>query len=187
LTTKVVKAGPNFKGGVTNFEKFKSDLRRLLGGAGGGTLVTTMLDYYRLPIDFPGMADRPVPTGLFDRVKHVERAIADHFSDGHFLPFLALHEFEAWVFSCPATLPEVLAEPEKQPRFAVVCNSVPTPEQLNERPGFNPAARIESIFPAYRKALHGPTATERIGVTLIRERCPHFNEWLGMLEAFARR
>src|SRR5262245_35382193 len=68
LTTKVVKSGPNFKGGVTSFAKFEGDLRRLLGGAGQGTLVTTMLDYYRLPDDFPGMADRPPPADLFTRV-----------------------------------------------------------------------------------------------------------------------
>ena len=36
LTTKVVKSGPNFKGGVTSFQKFESDLRRLLGGAKDG-------------------------------------------------------------------------------------------------------------------------------------------------------
>jgi len=186
LTTKVVKNGPNFKGGVTSFEKFESDLRRLLGGAGGGALVTTMLDYYRLPDDFPGMTDRPVPTNLGTRVRHVEQALYNHFGDGRFLPFLALHEFEAWVFSCPSTLPDVMTEPAKQPEFAAVCRGVQTPEQINERPGHNPAARIESMFPTYRKVLHGPIATQRIGLPLIRTQCPHVNEWLDQLEAFAR-
>ena len=188
LTTKVVKNGPNFKGGVTSFDKFESDLRRLLGGAGTSTdsaLVTTMLDYYRLPNDFPGMSTRPVPVDLFTRIMHVESALANYFSDGRFLPFLALHEFEAWVFSCPKTLPGVMAEPLKQTQFAAVCDGLQTPEQINERPGHNPAARIEGIFPTYRKPLHGPTATQRIGLQLIRDRCPHFNQWLGQLEAFA--
>lgn len=189
LTTKVVKNGPNFKGGVTSFEKFESDLRRLLGGAGagtGGAMVTMMLDYHRLPDDFPGMSSRPVPVDLFTRVGHVESALANHFHDGRFLPFLALHEFEAWVFSCPDTLPGVMAEPSKQPRFAAICRGVRTPEQINELPGHNPAARIEAIFPTYRKPLHGPTATQRIGLQLIREQCLHFNRWLARLEAFAR-
>jgi hypothetical protein len=186
LTTKVVKSGSNFKGGVTSFDRFESDLRRLLGGAGGGALVTSMLDYYRLPNSFPGMNDRPAPVTLFARIEHVEQALFTHFNDVRFLPFLALHEFEAWVFSCPSTLPEVMTEPKKQPLFAAVCNSVETPEQINESPGHNPAARIESIFPAYRKVLHGPTAAERIGLSLIRDQCAHFNEWLGRLEAFAR-
>jgi hypothetical protein len=185
LTTKVVKNGPNFKGGVTSFEKFESDLRRLLGGAGSRTLVTMMLDYYRLPGDFPGMSTRPPPVDLFTRVQHVESALASHFNDGRFLPFLSLHEFEAWIFSCPNTLPSVMTQPQVQPKFAAVCDNVRTPEQINERPGHNPAARIELLFPAYRKVLHGPTATERIGLQRIRERCPHFGAWLGDLEAYA--
>lgn len=188
LTTKVVKSGPNFKGGVTSFEKFASDLRRLLAGAGSGAgsaLVTTMLDYYRLPDDFPGMATRPAPVDFSARIIHVETSLSNHFDDGRFLPFLALHEFEAWVFSCPNTLPTVMTEPAKQPQFASISNSVQTPEQINERPGFNPGARIESLFPTYRKPLHGPIAAQRIGLQLIRGRCPHFNAWLDRLEQFA--
>lgn len=188
LTTKVVKNGPNFKGGVTNFDKFESDLRRLLGGAGVGAesaMVTTMLDYYRLPDDFPGMATRPAPIDLFTRISHVQTALADYFNDERFLPFLALHEFEAWVFSCPNTLPAVMTEPARQPQFAGICNSVQTPEQINEHPGHNPAALIESLFPNYRKKLHGPIATQRMGLKLIRNRCQHFNAWLVRLEQFA--
>jgi len=59
LATKRVKDGPNFKGGVTNFAKFRNDARRLLSSA-GDALVTTMVDYYGLPSDFPGMASRPL-------------------------------------------------------------------------------------------------------------------------------
>src|SRR5882672_8362595 len=93
LTTKVVKNGPNFKGGVTSFEKFKADLLRLFGGAGASGLVTTMLDCYRLPNDFPGMNSRPRPVDPVARVMHVENALAQFFQDSRFLPFLSLHEF----------------------------------------------------------------------------------------------
>lgn len=185
LTTKIVKSGPNFKGGVTSFDKFQADMLRLLGGAGQGTLVTTMLDYYRLPNDFPGMGTRPASIDLSTRIHHVEQAIAGHFHDKRLVPFFALHEFEAWVFSCPATLPQVMAEEDKQSQFAEVCNQYQTPEQINERPGHNPAALINAIFPAYRKALHGPTATKRIGLQLIRDRCPHFAAWIAQLEKYA--
>src|SRR5260221_2296902 len=78
LVTNRVKDGPNFKGGVTNFAKFKNDARKLLTSA-GGALVTTMLDYYRLPLDFPGMDSRPPNGTSLQRVTHVETAIAKHF------------------------------------------------------------------------------------------------------------
>ena len=186
LTTKRVPDGPNFKGGVVSFAKFESDLRRLLKGAGSDGLVTMMLDYYRLPDDVPGMSDRPTPVAdkFSARVEHVELALTRHFDHPRFLPFLALHEFEAWVLSCPSTLPAVMAQPEKQGQFAAICGDAITPELLNEKPGRNPAALIASIFPGYAKNIHGPTATKRIGLPLIRGKCPHFDHWLRRIEGF---
>jgi hypothetical protein len=78
LVTKRVKDGPNFKGGVTSFAKFQRDAWRLLAGA-GDALVTTMLDYYGLPADFPGMATRPARGATAERVEHVEAAIHQEF------------------------------------------------------------------------------------------------------------
>jgi hypothetical protein len=185
LITKRVKDGPNFKGGVTNFAKFRNDAQRLLTSA-GGALVTTMLDYYRLPLDFPGMKSRPAHGTPIQRVTHVEDAIAEHFdSPPNFVPFLALHEFEAWLFSSPTELPRVLTETRRQKEFEAIRASVATPEEINERPEFAPSRRIANLFPAYKKTLHGPTTVARIGLDQIRKDCPHFNGWLNKLEAFA--
>jgi hypothetical protein len=185
LVTKRVKDGPNFKGGVTNFAKFRNDAERLLNSA-GDALVTTLLDYYRLPQDFPGMATRPQHGTPLQRVAHVEREIANTFNNPQsFLPFLALHEFEAWLFSSPNELPRVMTEPRKQPEFAAIRAGVATPEDINERPQYAPSKRIEALFPAYKKTLHGPTTVGRIGLASIRAECPHFNDWLNKLEVFA--
>ena len=55
LVTKRVKSGPNFKGGVTSFANFERELRLLLNDS-DAACVTTLLDYYGLPEDFPGMS-----------------------------------------------------------------------------------------------------------------------------------
>jgi hypothetical protein len=169
LVTKRVKNGPNFKGGVTNFRKFQNDAQRLLTSA-AGALVTTILDYYGLPTDFPGMDSRPIgsPTA---RVTHVEQAI--------------LERFEVWLFASPEELPRVMTESQKQPQFAAIRASVQTPEEINERPQYAPSKRIEALFPAYKKNLHGPATAGRIGLDRIRAECPHFASWLSKLEAFA--
>jgi hypothetical protein len=185
LVTKRVKDGPNFKGGVTCFAKFENDARRLLRSA-GGALVTTMLDYYRLPTDFPGMSTRPRNGTPVQRVTHVEAAVANYFgSPSNFFPFFALHEFEAWLFSSTNELPRVMTELHKQAQFAKIRAGVKTPEEINERPDLAPSKRIEALFPAYKKTLHGPTVVSRIGLNKIRSECPHFNGWLRKLEAFA--
>jgi len=183
LVTKRVKDGPHFKGGVSNFKKFENDVRRLLHGA-GNALVTTFLDYDGLPGDFPGMNTRPA-TGPVARVTHVEQAIAAHFGGPQSLiPYLSLHEFEALLFSSPDELPRTMTEVEKQAQFAAIRVAHATPEQIDETDW--PSHRILALFQAYRKPLHGPIAAKRIGLDQLRAECPHFDEWIGKLEHYAR-
>jgi len=132
------------------------------------------------------MNSRPVNGTPVQRVSHVEQAIQNHFgSPPRFLAFLALHEFEAWLFSSRDVVPTMMIQPQKQLQFVAIRESVTTPEDINERPGFAPSKRLEQLFPAYRKTLHGPTAAARIGLGSIQRECPHFADWLFKLEQFA--
>ncbi len=183
LVTKIVKNGPNFKGGVTSYRNFRRDLQPLLGNS--GALVTTLLDYYGLPHDFPGMGDRP-PGSPLDRVRHVERAIHEDLgAPSNFIPFLALHEFEAWLFSSPDELPRAVTMTDKQPELQAIRDAFASPEDIDESPLLAPSKRIKALFPTYRKTLHGPTVAKRIGVGRIRAECPHVDSWFRALETFA--
>lgn len=183
LVTKRVKDGLNFKGGVTRFARFESDLRKLMSS--GGAVVTMMLDYYGLPADFPGMNTRPNGTPR-QRVEHVEQAIRNYFgSPGNFVPFLALHEYEAWLFASPDALPGVMNDPAKRADIEAIRKSVVTPEEINDDPEWAPSKRILKLFPSYRKVAHGPMAAGRIGLERIRAECPHFDRWLAALEGVA--
>lgn len=184
LVTKRVKDGPNFKGGVTNYPKFRNDAVRLLRSP-ADVLVTMLLDYYALPPDFPGMNDRPPGTPL-QRAIHVEQAIHEDLgASPRFIPFLALHEFEAWLFSSPQELPKALAMTQKQPAFAAIRDAVETPEDINDGPTTAPSKRIEALFPSYNKTFHGPLTAQRIGIARIRQECPHVESWFQRIEAFA--
>ncbi|WP_038493799.1 DUF4276 family protein [Collimonas arenae] len=186
LMTKRVKDGPNFRGGVTNFIKFKNDVNRLLNDA-GDALVTTFLDYYALPADFPGMMTRGQNATGSQCVLHVEAELHKHFgSANNFLPFLALHEFEALLFSDADILPRVMNSSNKQAEFSAIRNSFDNPEEINNRPETAPSKRILRLFPGYRKTLHGPITATRIGLKSICEACPHFSAWVDKLEDFAR-
>lgn len=181
LITKRVKHGASFKGGVTTYGKFRNDVMRLLGEA-KGRIVTTVIDYYGLPNDFPGMSTRPNSTPL-QRVLHVEKEIhGDLGAPPNFIPFLALHEFEAWLFSSRDELPNTLTQSHKAVNFAAIRDSFEDPEQINEGPETAPSKRIAQLFPGYRKVLHGPVAAKRIGTTTIRAECPHFDAWYCQLE-----
>lgn len=181
LTTKVVKDGANFKGGVTRYIKIKNDLSKLLNDS--SVLVTTLIDYYGLPTDTPGMGDRPMGSAV-ERVTHVENAIhTDMGSPKNLIPFLALHEFEALLFTDPQITAATLLERDKADALTQIASGL-QPEEINEHVESAPSKRIVSVFPAFRKTLHGPTAAKRIGLSKLREKCPHFNQWLDRIESF---
>ncbi|MDQ8192009.1 DUF4276 family protein [Roseibacillus persicicus] len=182
LTTKVVKSGPNFKGGVTNYTKMKGDLNRRLQDS--DALVTTLIDYYGLPNDTPGMSTRPNGSPR-ERVQHVENALREDLGcRPNFLPFLLLHEFEALLFVDHEITASVIPAREKAPELVSISEGK-EPEEINELPETAPSKRLLKVFPSFRKTLHGPTAAKRIGLPRIRERCPHFNNWMSQLENFA--
>ncbi|MBK8042873.1 MAG: DUF4276 family protein [Haliscomenobacter sp.] len=58
------------------------------------------------------------------------------------------------------------------------------PEEINESPETAPSKRIIQYLPDYegQKAQVGPLVAEDIGLNLLRQKCPHFNDWINKLE-----
>ena len=71
LTTSTTRSGPDCKGGVTSYGKIKRDLPRLLRDS-SAACVTTMIDFYGLPKDFPGKKDSPGGS-CYNRVRQSQR------------------------------------------------------------------------------------------------------------------
>ena len=181
VTTKRVKSGPDFKGGIRNFGKVEGDIQLLLGDT-DAALVTTMIRYYRLPNHFPG--NRQVQgNSSHDKTKELEAALESHINAApRFMAYLMVHEFEALLFSAPSALAQVMNEPSAERNLQSIRNSFATPEDINDDPLTKPSARVLSRFPRYQKVLHGPNALSRIGLATVRRECAHFNEWVTRLE-----
>lgn len=182
LATKITKQGKQYKGGVSTYARAKRDLLRLMRDS-SAVLVTTMLDYYALPDDFPGMATRPVSPDPYVRVKHVEDAFASDVSDSRFLPYLSVHELEAILFADLDACSYVFNDNNVLATLKAVRQAFANPEHIDEGPSTAPSKRILAVFDAYQKVVHGAQAGKAIGVQKIREQCPHFDEWLRRLEA----
>ena len=182
LKTKRVKAGGHFRGGVTSTAQVISDLLRLLGDT-SAVAVTTMLDYYGLPADFPGMVSRPSGSPI-QRVAHVEAALDHRVDDRRFLPHLVLHEFEAWLYTEPEAAQWVFDEgPQVAAQLREIAKAAGGAEEVDEGPATAPSKRLARLFPAYRKPLHGPMAVGAMGLAAVRRHCPHASAWLDKLEA----
>src|SRR5262245_51259335 len=80
VKTKRTIGAAHYKGGVKSYRRVRGDLQSLLGDT-GASVVTTLLDYYALPMDFPGMTDRPARRAARSGVEHVEAAWASEVRD----------------------------------------------------------------------------------------------------------
>ena len=182
--TKRVKRGPLFKGGVVSYGKVKNDLLRLLRDT-SATKVTTLLDFYGLPKDFPGLASMP-DASCYDKVAHLERAFMKDINRDNFLPHFSLHEFEGLMFASPKAIADVF--PGTNPRYLVkleeIRSSFNSPEEINDGPTTAPSKRIKELYSDYQKTFHGPLVAINIGIDSIRQECEHFNQWLTDLELF---
>ena len=96
LWTKRLGSGGGYRGGVSNWGQIQRSLLPLTYDT--DAWITTLLDFYGLPEDVPGYEDALLPGDVRERVSRLETRLEAEVGHLRFVPFLALHEFEAWVF-----------------------------------------------------------------------------------------
>lgn len=104
-TSRKNKTGPDFKGGLRNWDAVRNEIQNLLRDT-NAALVSTMFDYYGLPSSFPGR-NKPEGSTCYERVEYVEAAIDRDIGAGaRFASYVQLHEYEALLFSSPRHIVE---------------------------------------------------------------------------------
>jgi hypothetical protein len=145
---------------------------------------TTMLDLYALKKCFPGYTPPGAVADPYARTKQIEDAFGVDIADHRFIPYIQVHEFEALLFTDPSKF--VISYPNAQDgvsTLSAVADEFANPEYIdNDNP---PSKRIQAAVPSYDKAAAGPIIAQHIGLSVIRSKCPHFNDWLTKLESLA--
>lgn len=178
-TTKRVAAGPDFKGGIVSYGKLKFDIKRLLEDS-SARLVTTMIDYYGFSSMVP-FKDKITGNTCSQRVQVLEKLFADDIGNRRFSPYLQMHEFEAMIFVDPGEMDKI-SHTLTSAELLKIKDKFKSPEEINDNPETAPSKCILQVFPSYRKTVHGPLITGRIGLEKIRKQCEHFNRWVLKLE-----
>jgi hypothetical protein len=184
LNPILLRTGPAGKGGVTSYAKIRSQLVRKCR-EDRASRVTTMLDMYRLPRDFPGIDTLPAATDPLIKAKHLETQLEADIADDHLLANVLVHEFEGLLFSDPrafaAWFDRIAADTIEKERKTFL-----SPEHVNDGPETAPSKRIKRHCAGYDKPLHGSLIAIDIGLDRIRRECRHFDAWLGRLVGVAR-
>jgi len=120
-------------------------------------------------------------------VRVLEESLQSQFGDNRFHPYIQLHEFEALLYCDLSELQCRLNNSEHG--IAALQHEVRNlaPEDINEGAHTAPSKRIINHLPVYErsKIRVGAPAAAAIGLLALRDKCPHFHDWLSRLERLA--
>ncbi|MBV1959356.1 MAG: DUF4276 family protein [Pseudomonadales bacterium] len=187
VATQVTKPGQ--KGGDVRFSRVTKDIGSHLKQR-PDTYVTTFVDYYGTK-EWPGI-DSVVPNLEPDQIaKYVNEAtqeqvntlFAEQQAERRFIPYMAIHEFEALLFSDGELLAAGLGIDEAE--ISAVLAQYSEPEAINNSAQTAPSKRLDgwSKTKKFPKTSLGIAIAGRIGIPQMRESCSVFNAWIGSFEA----
>lgn len=183
LTSKDKRAGREYRGGLINYQKAKSDILTWMKEDNNSECrFTSMFDLYALPDDFPGYSEAGKQSNAYERVKILEDAFAADINHHRFIPYIQMHEFEALILVDPQQLDWEYLDHAGPIRRLIEMVGAQNPELINDGRETAPSKRILNEISEYDKVSAGVSVVGKIGLLKLRENCQHFNEWLTRLE-----
>lgn len=161
------------KGGVSGYLKFKNEVTRTL--AQGNVIITSFIDFFKLPTDFPAY------TSDSTKIAQIEQAIHDDFHNNPaFIPYIQRHELEALMFSGREGFDLVIDDLEKLNQIDEILEAYSNPEDINNHPDTAPSKRLIKIF-GYDKVTDGELILDILAIDKMIDKCPRFAEWLNKI------
>jgi hypothetical protein len=176
------------RGGVRSWSQMRREIaRHLLGDR--EAIATVMVDYYAMPLDWPGRQLAATQTGSAARASIVQSQMAQEvanemgagFDPRRFVPFVLMHEFEALLFSDCKSFADLIGNPALEASMQAIIAECGAPEDIDDSPHTAPSKRLKAILPGYEKVVLGTLAALEMGVETIRQNCPNFRDWTDRL------
>lgn len=172
------------KGGIQNYAKLRNDIERLLKSQ-PDAFISTMVDLFRVPGDFPGVTESRRLTDPVEQAKSIEAAIAQDVSSPSLVPYIQVYEFETLLYVDLDVIKPRIRDSHAAIELLKAEVASLAPEAVNGGPDTAPSKRLIKHLPAYKKnkLRVGAPAAASIGLRVLRQSCPHFDEWICRLEA----
>jgi len=186
--TPIILSKPGQKGGDVRFVRARNDIARHLKQR-QDAYVSLLVDYYGIGRDWPGSDTIQLGASPSDIAiaicnatqRAIDTELMEYRSDMRFVPHIAVHEFEALLFSDPDTLARDLQV--KRSRIDAIIKECGEPEAIDNSSDTAPSKRIEQLNPRFKKTTTGIAIAQEIGIEQMRSACPVFNGWLDRLES----
>ncbi len=176
------------RGGLNKYNHLKIDLINCVYE--NNILVSTLIDYYALPKDFPKYEESTSIVNRDDRLTFLENAVVEDLENEkgrefkNLIPYIQLHEFEALVFSSLEAIRNLYSPDEaKFDELEKIIAAYPNPEDINDSPQKAPSKRLlnEQLIKGYNKVNDGIMIIEEAGINTVLQKCPRFNNWVETL------
>ncbi|OAV66906.1 hypothetical protein Barb6XT_01718 [Bacteroidales bacterium Barb6XT] len=175
------------KGGIVHWEALRKQITFHLKEE-RNAVVTTLIDFYGLldRHEYPGFDSKSTNHAtVATNTEKGMKADIDHELRHRFIPYIQLHEFECFMF-CSLDVLKANLKLKNVDFDAIgeVINSYPNPEEINSNRTTAPSKRLKEHIPGYDKVLDGVRLAKIMGLGLLRDKCPRFNEWIIRLEGY---
>lgn len=180
----LVRTSRNGRGGMVNYQHLYNTVKLLLASSKDDFIVTTFVDFFRLPNTVP---DYDICMKITDKVRCVEAfetAIDNSIGDNRFFSYIQLHEFEALLFASNQGF-EYYFDEDCIRKTAEIVSSYGNPEIINSTPEGAPSKRLLAIKPDYNKVLEGNLIALEIGINKMIDKCPRFAGWIDRVKQYA--
>ena len=190
LIANAHKKHKTHRGDGRNFPAMQKDIVRFLRqDSGTDVFFTSMIDLYALHRGFPGIEEAEFHrSNPYHRVRMLEESWAEVTGDRRFIPHIQLHEYETYLFVNVTVLSDYYEGRQHAiNRLQESTRYFASPELIDDGCKTAPSKRIIDELPRYKreKVTVGVQVAERIGLSAIRRKCPHFLQWLERHEGLA--
>ncbi|MBQ5388642.1 MAG: DUF4276 family protein [Paludibacteraceae bacterium] len=168
-------------GGFVNYMHLKNDINNSLNSKDTDLVVTTFVDYFRIPQKhMPELDLWKDEQNHHLQVQMMEESIARDINDRRFVPYIQMHEFEALLFSSKQGFATYWNERQVE-KVQRIIETFACPEDINTSPTGAPSKRLLAINPSYNKVIDGNIVALEVGIETILKACPKFRMWVEKL------
>lgn len=183
IETFCIQTSTGHKGGFTKYSHLKDDVLKSLKGS--DVIVTTFLDFFRLPNSVPNYQVMLLEQNIDKKIDLLETGLAEDINSPKFIPYIQKHEFEALLFSDNCGFEGLYDNPKIYKATQAIIDAYPNPEDINDNPNTSPSNRLIAILEQngerYDKITEGNLIAEDIGMSTILSKCQRFRVWIELL------
>lgn len=181
ISVMMIQTSKGNKGGFVNYQHLKNDILKILKSE-KNIIVTTFVDYFKIPNSTPNFDKILNISDTNQKISILEKGIFDDINDNRLLPYIQKHEFESLLFSNEIGFFNWFENQNVIDELSSIIKEYDNPEDINSRQEFAPSKRIIKILSnfgeKYDKVAEGNLIAEEIGIDVILQKCPRFNQWL---------